>query len=105
MSNSIDSQFAQFLIKAAKNAKNGKFGDHKIFVSALYEEVKDYGAGSLDTFKAVLLRLHKSQYQKDGEDLGFTLSRCDLSYAFNQKLVKNSLINDLNAEIHFFTIK
>ena len=100
-----DRKFIDFLIHAALNAPNGgKLDDNEIYISALYEEIKEYGLGDLNTFKQVLYKLHSSQYGLNGKDLGFTLSGSSFHYEDDPDMVEASKIVDAGSSYHLFII-
>lgn len=104
MSN-INAQFARFLITAAKACPE-KYAADKVFISDLYEQIKEYSEETTpEKFQSTLWRLYKSQFTKDGQDLGFSLSRADLSYNCDQEKVRASRMERYGATFHLFTIK
>lgn len=74
----------------------GRFGDEKVFIFALWQEVKDSGPfddWDLSQFKAALVAA-----QRDG---AIRLARADLVYAMDPLLVARSETHSISATYHF----
>ena len=71
----------------------GRFGDRKVFVSALWERVGDELGMSLAEFKQWLVAQHRAGTLR--------LARADLVAAMDPELVASSEIRDRIAEFHF----
>jgi hypothetical protein len=81
---------------AATTARDGWFGDRKVFVSALWDELRKrpaWAALALDDFKARLLAAHRAG--------ALTLARADLVAAMDPALVAASEIATDGASFHF----
>jgi hypothetical protein len=81
---------------AATTARDGWFGDRKVFVSALWDELRKrpaWAALGLDDFKARLLVAHRAG--------AITLARADLVAAMDPALVAASEIAADGASFHF----
>ena len=81
---------------AATTARDGWFGDRKVFVSALWDELckrPAWAALALDDFKARLLVAHRAG--------ALTLARADLVAAMDPALVAASEIAADGASFHF----
>jgi hypothetical protein len=81
---------------AATTARDGWFGDRKVFVSALWDELRKrpaWAALALDDFKARLLVAHRAG--------ALTLARADLVAAMDPALVSASEIAADGASFHF----
>jgi hypothetical protein len=88
--------FADAVLAAAGAAHEGRFGDRKVFVSAVWEELHKqppWAALALDDFKARLVAAHRA-----GE---LTLARADLVAAMDPALVAASEIAADGASFHF----
>jgi hypothetical protein len=71
----------------------GRFGDRKVFVSALWDRVGDELGISLAEFKRWLVAQHQAG--------ALRLARADLVAAMDPELVERSEIRDRIAEFHF----
>ena len=79
---------------ALKNVRGqGRFGDRKVFVSALWRRVRRKLGMSLDEFKQWLFSQHRAGWVQ--------LARADLVAAMDPKLVASSEIRVPGAEFHF----
>ena len=90
------SAFAGDVAEAARAVREGRFGDRKIFVSAVWGELRAqprWAELALDDFKARLLAAHRA-----GE---VTLARADLVAAMDPELVAASEIAADGASFHF----
>jgi hypothetical protein len=88
--------FAGAVLAAAGTAREGRFGDRKVFVSAVWDELHKrpaWAALALDDFKARLVAAHRA-----GE---LTLARADLVAAMDPALVAASEIAADGASFHF----
>jgi hypothetical protein len=88
--------FVDAVLSAAGSTREGWFGDRKVFVSAVWEELRKHppwGAIALDDFKARLVAAHRT-----GE---LTLARADLVAAMDPALVAASEIATDGATFHF----
>jgi hypothetical protein len=89
--------FADAALDAAETtARDGWFGDRKVFVSALWDELRKHPAWAalaLDDFKARLLAAHRAG--------ALTLARADLVAAMDPALVAASEIAADGASFHF----
>ena len=88
--------FAAEVRDVARAATNGVFGDRKVFISSVWDELRRhpaYAALTLDDFKARLLRAHR-----DGD---VELARADLVAAMNPDLVAASETTTDGASFHF----
>jgi hypothetical protein len=83
-------------VKTAASAASGTFGDRKVFIASVWNELRrdpSYAALSLDEFKARLLAAHRAG------DLA--LARADLVAAMDPELVKTSETTTDGASFHF----
>jgi len=88
--------FASEVLRAAGATHDGRFGDRKVFVSAVWHELRKdprWSAVTLDDLKARLLAAHRA-----GE---LTLARADLVAAMDPELVAASEITADGASFHF----
>lgn len=88
--------FAAQVRDAARGSTTGVFGDRKVFISSVWDELRKrpaYAAVTLEAFKAQLLRAHR-----DGE---LVLARADLVAAMNPELVAASETTADGASFHF----
>jgi hypothetical protein len=88
--------FANEVLRAAGAVHDGRFGDRKVFVSALWHELRNdprWSALTLDELKARLVAAHRA-----GE---LTLARADLVAAMDPELVAASEITADGASFHF----
>jgi hypothetical protein len=88
--------FADAVLAAAGAAREGRFGDRKVFVSAVWDQLRrdpPWDALALDDFKARLVAAHRA-----GE---LTLARADLVAAMDPALVAASEIAADGASFHF----
>jgi hypothetical protein len=88
--------FAAQVRDAARRSTTGVFGDRKVFISSVWDELRTrpaYAAVTLEAFKAQLLRAHR-----DGE---LVLARADLVAAMNPELVAASETTADGASFHF----
>jgi hypothetical protein len=88
--------FAAEVRDVARTTTNGVFGDRKVFISAVWDELRRHRAWvalTLDEFKAKLLRAHR-----DGD---LVLARADLVAAMNPDLVAASETTTDGASFHF----
>jgi hypothetical protein len=88
--------FADAVLSAAGAARDGWFGDRKVFVFAVWDELRKrspWAAIALDDFKARLVAAHRA-----GE---LTLARADLVAAMDPALVAASEIAADGASFHF----
>jgi hypothetical protein len=91
-----DASFADAVLAAAGATRDGWFGDRKVFVSAVWDELRKrppWAAIALDDFKARLVAAHRA-----GE---LTLARADLVAAMDPALVAASEIAADGASFHF----
>jgi len=92
--------FASAVLRAANAMQTGRFGDRKMFVSALWHELRRdpaWAATTLDELKARLLAAHRA-----GE---VTLARADLVAAMDPALVAASEIVADGASFHFVVVE
>jgi|GEM_PF-2077420 len=90
------STFARDVKRAAAAVRDGRFGDRKVFVSAVWDELRQeprWATLALDDFKARLFAAHGA-----GE---LTLARADLVAAMDPALVAASEIEVSGASFHF----
>ena len=87
--------FAARVIQAAKGAKTGRFGDHKVFIGQVHRELGS-AVPDLDSFKARLVEAHRAEL--------LTLSRADLVEAMSPEDVRVSETRYLGEEFHFVRI-
>jgi len=88
--------FADAVLHAAAATRDGWFGDRKVFVSAVWDELRrhpPWEAIALDDFKALLVAAHRA-----GQ---LTLARADLVAAMDPALVAASEIAADGASFHF----
>ena len=88
--------FAARVRDVAGASTNGVFGDRKVFISCVWDELRRqpaYASLTLDDFKAQLLRAHR-----DGD---LVLARADLVAAMNPDLVAASETSADGATFHF----
>lgn len=88
--------FAQKALAAARAAKTGRWGEHKVFVSHVLAELKrrePEGIADLGDFKQRLLRANQAGL--------LSLSRADLVEAMDPADVRASEISSLGATFHF----
>ena len=88
--------FAAHVRDLARAATAGVFGDRKVFISSVWNELRRdpaYATLTLDDFKAKLLRAHR-----DGD---LVLARADLVAAMNPELVAASETATDGASFHF----
>ena len=89
-------QFAESVRDVARTTKHGVFGDRKVFISSVWDELRrkpTYSHLTLDDFKARLVRAHH-----DGD---VVLARADLVAAMSPQLVAASEITADGASFHF----
>jgi len=89
-------RFADDVLDAAGAARDGWFGDRKVFVSAVWDELRKqpaWAALALDDFKVRLLAAHRAG--------SLTLARADLVAAMDPALVAASEIAADGASFHF----
>ncbi|HSR97717.1 MAG TPA: hypothetical protein VLM79_11735 [Kofleriaceae bacterium] len=92
----LSRSFVDAVLAAAGVAREGRFGDRKIFVSAVWDQLRTdppWAALALDDFKARLVAAHRA-----GE---LTLARADLVAAMDPALVAASEIAADGASFHF----
>jgi hypothetical protein len=88
--------FAAEVRSAASAAHGGSFGDRKVFIASVWNQLRrapTYATLSLDEFKARLVAAHRAG------DLA--LARADLVAAMDPELVRTSEINADGASFHF----
>jgi hypothetical protein len=88
--------FADEVLSAAEATRDGWFGDRKVFVSPVWQQLRRdprWAAVTLDDFKARLVAAHRA-----GE---LTLARADLVAAMDPELVAASEITADGASFHF----
>jgi hypothetical protein len=88
--------FAADVQDTARAATTGAFGDRKVFIASVWEEIRRrpaYAGLSIDAFKQQLLRAHR-----DGE---LVLARADLVAAMDPALVAASETSADGASFHF----
>ena len=91
-----DAKFAEITLKAAKDTKDGRLGDYKVFISRVWETLQQQHPDlklTLGDFKQRLVSLNQQQL--------LTLSRADMAHAFNPEDVSASEVNHLNSTFHF----
>jgi hypothetical protein len=87
-------KFASDVLAVARAAKSGRWGEHKVFVSQIWDDLRRRGeAGDFAAFKRRLVDANRRGLLR--------LSRADLVEAMDQKLVKHSEIESLGATFHF----
>lgn len=89
-------RFADEVIAVVRNAREGLFGDRKVFISEVWEQLRRTTAWAgitLDDFKTQLLAAHRS-----GD---VVLARADLVAAMNPTLVAASETTANGASFHF----
>ncbi|MEO1146749.1 MAG: hypothetical protein AAFY26_14275 [Cyanobacteria bacterium J06638_22] len=94
-----DTEFAEMTLQAAKGTKDGRLGDNKVFISKVWETLRQqhpHIMSSLDAFKQRLVTVNQQQL--------VTLSRADLAYALDSEDVSASEINHLNSTFHFIRL-
>lgn len=93
-----DNAFAARVVAAARDAKSGRFGDNKVFISHVFRHLKDKGAISEDlaAFKARLGAAHFRGL--------LSLSRADLVEAMAPEDVDASEMQHEHATFHFVRI-
>jgi hypothetical protein len=93
-----DKEFAERVLAAARVAKSGRFGDNKVFISHVFQQLKDEGAirEDLTTFKARLGAAHFRGL--------LSLSRADLVEAMAPEDVDASETQHEHATFHFVRI-
>ncbi|MEZ4730804.1 MAG: hypothetical protein R3E79_27080 [Caldilineaceae bacterium] len=90
-------EFARITLQAAKETKDGRFGDNKVFISKVWETLQqrlDLEL-SLGEFKQCLLAANQQRF--------LTLSRADMAYALDPEDVSASEINHMASTVHFIT--
>jgi hypothetical protein len=88
--------FAAAVVQAAKRCQTGRFGTHKIFISHVWQQLREEGRDQgldLDTFKQQLVEAMRRGL--------ISLSRADMSYALDQADVAASSIAHLTDTLHF----
>lgn len=90
------STFARAVRDAAAHATEGRFGDRKVFIAALWRALRDdpaAGGSSLDAFKQRLVAAHQAGL--------VVLARADLVGAMDPDQVRQSETAHLEARYHF----
>lgn len=90
----VQKTFAEEVADATDRAQ--KFGQHKAFISSVYDNMPSSTRGSFEEFRNKLLAANK--------EAELSLSRADLVAAMDKKLVSDSLVSDGGAEFHFVNI-
>jgi hypothetical protein len=93
-----DETFAQRVLSAARDVKTGRFGDDKVFISHVAQQLDTdgYAIGDVDAFKNRLVAVHRGRF--------LSLSRADLVPAMNLADVTASETRYQNATFHFVNI-
>jgi hypothetical protein len=94
-----DAVFAEMTLQAAKDTHDGRLGNNKVFISKVWETLKQqhpHIMSSLNMFKQRLVTVNQQQL--------LTLSRADLAYALDSEDVSTSEINHLNSTFHFIRL-
>lgn len=88
--------FANTVLEAAKDTKEGRFGDHKVFISQVWKTLSSQQPDwtlTLDEFKQKLLAASRKEW--------INLSRADLGYSLDSEDVAASEITHLQSQFHF----
>lgn len=96
--NEAAKELAKMVMEAANSVKSeaNTFGDNKIFISAVYEAMKEEIEVSIEEFKKTLIELNR---------LGaLRLSRSDMSYALDRALVEASETKHMASTFHFINL-
>src|SRR5262249_10832151 len=91
--------FAGAVLRAARQTTAGWFGDRKVFVSAVWEQLRGdppWAQLALPEFKARLVAAHRAG--------ALTLARADLVAAMDPALVAASEITVDGASFHFLVL-
>lgn len=94
-----DAKFAEITLRAARDTKDGRLGDYKVFISQVWETLRQQYPDlklTLEEFKQRLVAANQQQR--------LTLSRADLAYALDPEDVSASEINHLNSTFHFIRL-
>ena len=94
-----DDEFAELTLKAAKATKDRRLKDHKVFISRVWNTLKQQYPNmnlSLEDFKQRLIKLNQQRK--------LDLSRADLAYALDPENVSTSEISHLNNTFHFIRL-
>jgi len=87
--------FAERVLRAARGATTGRFGESKVFISHVWNTLQEPGLNE-QAFKHRLLEANRLRF--------LTLSRADLVEAMDPKDVSASEIRDLGSTFHFITL-
>ncbi|MCG8366053.1 MAG: hypothetical protein MJA27_22300 [Pseudanabaenales cyanobacterium] len=93
------SEFAAAVLEAANTTQEGRFGDHKVFISQVWETFQNKQPDlnlTLEDFKQQLIEANRQRL--------LTLNRADLAYALNPEDVATSEITHLNSTFHFIRV-
>lgn len=93
------SDFAAVVLEAAHATQEGRFGDHKVFISQVWETFQKRQPAlnlTLEDFKQHLIEANRQHL--------LTLSRADLSYDLTPEDVTASEITHLNSTFHFIRV-
>jgi hypothetical protein len=88
--------FAREVMSAARSAREGLFGDRKVFISSVWDDLRrkpSWSSLTLDEFKARLVRAHRA-----GD---IVLARADFVSGMNPEVVAASEIQTDGASFHF----
>jgi len=88
--------FSNTVLLAAKDTKEGWFGDHKVFISQVWKTLSSQQSGwnlTLDEFKQKLIAASRKEW--------ISLSRADLGYSLDSEDVTASEITHLQSQFHF----
>jgi hypothetical protein len=91
--------FSRRALEAARASPTGRWGEHKVFVSRVWDEYQRRGGGSvisLEAFKLMLVRANQGRL--------LSLSRADLVEEMDAEDVRRSEIASLGATFHFVRI-
>jgi hypothetical protein len=93
-----DAAFAARVLAAARASKTGRFGDDKVFISHVLQQLTNEGArvNDAEEFKDRLVSVHRREL--------LSLSRADLVEAMDSKDVAASETRYLNATFHFVRV-
>ncbi|NEP62091.1 MAG: hypothetical protein F6K31_34965 [Symploca sp. SIO2G7] len=90
--------FAAAALNAAKLTQTGRFGDHRVFISHVWQtwQQRSEPSLSLDDFKQQLIEANRQRL--------LTLSRADLAHTLDADDVSASEITYLNSTFHFIRL-
>lgn len=93
-----DKAFTQCVLAAARASKTGRFGDDKVFISHIVQQLEagGYAVGDVEAFKNRLVAVHRGRL--------LSMSRADLVQAMDPGDVDASETKYLSARFHFVSI-